>query len=78
MTVYTKVDHNNHLSQCLPSCEDNVINPAKRLLKTLEVWIDRVRQRRQLATLDDRMLKDIGITRIEANREIAKPFWRDN
>ena len=76
MTVYTKVDHNNHLSQCLPSCEETVINPTKSLLKTLGMWIDRAHQRKQLAKLDDRMLKDIGITRIEANREIAKPFWR--
>ena len=76
MTVYTKVDHNNHLTQCLPNCEETVINPAKRLLKTLEMWIERVHQRKQLAKLDDRMLEDIGITRIQANREIAKPFWR--
>ncbi len=76
MTVYTKVEHNNHLLQCLPNCEETVINPVKRLLKTLEIWVDRVNQRKQLAKLDDRMLKDIGITRIEANREIAKPFWR--
>lgn len=39
-------------------------------------WIERVRQRRALATLDDYMLRDIGITRVEAVRECAKPFWR--
>jgi uncharacterized protein YjiS (DUF1127 family) len=38
-------------------------------------WIERHRQRRALAELDDRLLKDIGITRPEADREIAKPFW---
>ena len=39
-------------------------------------WIDRVRQRQALAGLDDRMLRDIGITRVEAARECEKPFWR--
>jgi len=39
-------------------------------------WIERVRQRRVLAGLDDAMLRDIGITRVEAVRECEKPFWR--
>ena len=29
------------------------------------------------ARLDDRMLKDIGITRGEAEREARRPFWSD-
>jgi uncharacterized protein YjiS (DUF1127 family) len=44
--------------------------------RTLATWIDRARQRQALADLDDRMLNDIGITRSEARREAAKPFWR--
>jgi uncharacterized protein YjiS (DUF1127 family) len=39
-------------------------------------WIERTRQRRALAGLDDQMLRDIGITRVEAARECDKPFWR--
>ena len=39
-------------------------------------WIERVRQRQALAELDDHMLRDIGVTRVEALRECAKPFWR--
>lgn len=36
----------------------------------------RVRRERQLlATLDDRMLKDIGLTRADANHEAARPSW---
>jgi uncharacterized protein YjiS (DUF1127 family) len=42
----------------------------------LATWIERVRQRRALASLDDHMLCDIGITRIDAAREYEKPFWR--
>jgi uncharacterized protein YjiS (DUF1127 family) len=29
-----------------------------------------------LATLDDRMLKDIGLTRLSARTETAKRFWQ--
>jgi uncharacterized protein YjiS (DUF1127 family) len=39
-------------------------------------WIERSRQRRALAELDDRLLRDIGLTRDEARRECANPFWR--
>jgi uncharacterized protein YjiS (DUF1127 family) len=36
----------------------------------------RYRQRRALASLSDPMLKDLGLSRGEAYREAAKPFWR--
>jgi uncharacterized protein YjiS (DUF1127 family) len=29
-----------------------------------------------LQELDERLLRDIGIDRIEAMREAARPFWR--
>lgn len=48
-------------------------------LRTLEIWIDRSHQRTQLgelAELNDYLLKDIGVSREEALREAAKPFWR--
>ena len=48
-------------------------------LRTLEVWIDRSHQRRQLgelAELNNYLLKDIGVSREEAIREAEKPFWQ--
>jgi uncharacterized protein YjiS (DUF1127 family) len=39
-------------------------------------WHERSRQRRQLLSLDDRLLKDIGISRVDAEREAGKPFWK--
>lgn len=36
----------------------------------------RVRQRNELRGLDDRMLRDIGLTREEAMREASKPIWK--
>ena len=39
-------------------------------------WIERSRQRQALAGLEERILRDIGITRIDVARECGKPFWR--
>lgn len=48
-----------------------------RLFARLVLWGERSAQRRRLAQLDDRMLKDIGIGRSEAYRESSKWFWQD-
>jgi uncharacterized protein YjiS (DUF1127 family) len=37
---------------------------------------ERSRQRRALAELDDRLLRDIGVTRTDAEEEANKPCWR--
>jgi len=42
----------------------------------VSVWAARTSQRHQLAGLSDYMLKDIGITRAEAEMEAHKPFWK--
>ena len=46
-------------------------------LLLLATWSARHRQRRQLVDLDERLLADIGLTRVEAEAEAAKPFWQD-
>jgi uncharacterized protein YjiS (DUF1127 family) len=46
------------------------------LVGLVRLWKRRIVQRRELATLDARMLRDIGVTRTEAQHEAAKPFWR--
>jgi uncharacterized protein YjiS (DUF1127 family) len=43
----------------------------------LQRWQRHLRQRRQLLSLTERELRDIGLTRCEAVREATKPFWRD-
>ncbi|MBY5938116.1 DUF1127 domain-containing protein [Marinobacter nauticus] len=40
-------------------------------------WYMNWRTRRQLAQLPDFMLKDIGVSRIDAEREASKPFWKE-
>ncbi len=44
--------------------------------RTLVLWQDRARQRAHLASLDHRMLRDIGLSRADVVREASKPFWR--
>ncbi len=59
-------------------------NPApKRIAAALRTafqrlgdWRERLWVRRQLARLDDRLLADIGLTRADVDRELAKHFWR--
>lgn len=46
-----------------------------RIWETLETWAERRRSRRELAGLDDRMLKDMGVCSAEALKESSKPFW---
>lgn len=45
-------------------------------LRTLLVWRERARSRRQLAGLDGRMMRDIGLDRATAVREADKGFWQ--
>ena len=47
-----------------------------RAAETVLLWHERVRSRRILASLDDRMLRDVGIDQATARRESAMPFWR--
>ena len=46
------------------------------IARLLLAWPERARQRRALARLDDRQLRDIGLDRVDLEREIVKPPWR--
>ena len=55
-----------------------IVDAAKALLAWLLRWDDLARQRRALSRLDDRQLKDIGVTRMEADAESQRwsaPWW---
>jgi len=52
-------------------------NAVRRLLGALREWRQRSKSRAQLATLDDRMLADIGISRADAEFLANRPFWRE-
>ena len=48
-----------------------------RLNEAAWTWYARARSRRALAQLNDHVLKDIGVSRVDVYRESTKPSWRD-
>jgi uncharacterized protein YjiS (DUF1127 family) len=46
------------------------------LVRTLRLWGSRRRERHSFSTIDERELRDFGLSRWEVERELAKPFWR--
>lgn len=64
-------------SVCAPSLPGKQFSASwKTIWRVASMWHDRARQRRHLAALDDRSLRDIGIDRASAHFEASKPFWR--
>jgi uncharacterized protein YjiS (DUF1127 family) len=48
----------------------------RRALAQFDIWRQRLRDRRALTLMDDRSLRDLGLTRYDALYEARKPFWR--
>lgn len=49
---------------------------AIHICDRLALWHTRSRERASLASLDERMRKDIGVARPDIAREAAKRFWQ--
>jgi uncharacterized protein YjiS (DUF1127 family) len=47
-----------------------------RFIVLLQIYRRCLRDRRELAAMDDRLLRDIGLTRYDVELELRKPFWR--
>jgi Uncharacterized conserved small protein len=47
-----------------------------RVATLAALWSERHAERTRLLSLDDRMLKDIGLSRADAWSEGSKPVWR--
>jgi uncharacterized protein YjiS (DUF1127 family) len=44
--------------------------------RVLDTWRERAKQRRELANLDYRTMRDLGISPTDVQFEASKPFWR--
>ena len=50
--------------------------PLGDLVRLAGEWYRRMESRRQLAELDSRLLRDVGLSREAAREEARKPFWQ--
>ena len=71
-TIHPSTVHNLQLSQVWQSIRALLV----RGLDTLRTLQQRHRTRHDLLSLNDRLLRDIGISRAEAEREVSEPFWQ--
>jgi uncharacterized protein YjiS (DUF1127 family) len=53
------------------------LNPFARVAAWVAAWRKRARERADLALLEDRDLRDLGVSRAVLEFELNKPFWRD-
>jgi len=47
-----------------------------RLATLVRLWLRHEQTKHRLAQLDERMLKDVGISTLDALIEADRPFWR--
>jgi uncharacterized protein YjiS (DUF1127 family) len=63
------------MSTMISTMIPNKLRALAHLERSFSMWLHRVYSRNELRTLSDRDLRDIGLSRIDARREYAKPFW---
>ena len=54
----------------------SVSDLAVRVFDAIGSWSERAEQRRALQAASDEILHDIGLSRLDAESEAEKPFWR--
>jgi uncharacterized protein YjiS (DUF1127 family) len=47
-----------------------------KVIRQTRLWLRRSNDRRLLAQMNDHLLNDIGLTRVDVETEIAKSFWQ--
>ena len=50
-------------------------HPLRGLVRLFRRWRARIRERRALALFEQRELSELGVSRWEVERELAKHFW---
>jgi len=60
-----------HLTPHIPH-----FNLLARLQALVALWRERARQRDEFARMDERDLRDIGVSRADLAYQLSKPFWR--
>ncbi len=55
----------------------SLMAPAERAAALLQAWSRRASDRRQLQSLDDHTLRDIGLSRSDVEYAIRRRFWHE-
>jgi uncharacterized protein YjiS (DUF1127 family) len=53
-----------------------ILRVMTRSIDLLLEWQERAGERAHLASLDDRLLRDVGLSRADVENELSLPFWR--
>ena len=69
------LSHNNAFRLVAPPARARRFRVWPALVATVVVWRQRRRTRQHLATLDDRALADVGLSRAQQRSECAKSSW---
>ena len=72
----TKIDTSHHSPSRLRVVARALSLELIDFANLLLLWQERWRQRARLDRLSDHMLKDLGISRLDADQESRKHFWR--
>jgi len=75
--VAERLGHPENLGRGLSLVAARILKAAVWAADLVAEWQARSRSRRELMSLDDRTLQDIGMSRGDAYMEYGKPFWRD-
>lgn len=73
---FTGILQGHYVSEKVYSFVQKVDGAMSATKSLLQRWVRNSTGRKELARLDARMLRDIGLEPFEAQREISKPFWR--
>jgi uncharacterized protein YjiS (DUF1127 family) len=65
-----------HISLPYTPHHSQLARPFAALGELVSAWRFRARSRRELANLDHRTLRDLGLSAGEVQFEANKPFWR--
>ncbi|WP_418316911.1 DUF1127 domain-containing protein [Piscinibacter sakaiensis] len=78
MTQANQLCHPTPLPTLLAAGRNEALSQSllTRLFIALQRWRYHGRMRRELLTLDDRMLKDIGLTRTDVEQAVNMPIWQ--
>lgn len=71
------VQHPNLRLLRLPARRYALLIALRDSWRQLRRWQELARQRRQLASMSDALLKDIGYSRADIEQEVSRPFWDD-